>query len=901
MVDLNGLFAREPAQALAHACRLSRYAQRLVQAEPALGDTVMAELQAPFTRAAMENYLHSAPLADEVSLLSSLRSLRKRVMLRLIVRDLNGLADVYEVMHTATALAEVTLNVALENCHQQLRAEHGDATDASGKAQSLLIVGMGKLGGEELNVSSDIDLVFVYAEDGMSNGPRSIDNHQYFILLGKQVIRALHAITSDGFVFRVDMRLRPYGDSGALVSSFDMLEEYFFSQARPWERYAWLKGRVICGDATQAKALDKIVQPFVYRRYLDYGAIDDLRDVHAQIRRAAAQKDAANNIKIGPGGIREIEFIAQVFQLIRGGREQDLQLRPTIATLKQLAQRHIIPVGDVKQLIVYYELLRNVEHRLQYLDDAQTQTLPSKEEDRALIATAMGYADYASFLQHLQTCREAVSRLFDNIFSGDKKTSPTSEKLFALWQGSQTADALPAAFSDAPAVMQRLHLIRASSHYARLPESSRSRLDALVPQMIDAASRYAHPDQTLFRLLDFTEAIDRRAAYLALLSEHPEALERLAKLMAASSWAADYLRQHPILLDELVDTRLLHSPPDWAALKQQLGDQLFGEPDQERRMDALRHFKHTQTFRLLAQDIEGLMTLETLSDHLTALADTVITMSLELCWRELHAKQGEPAEAPHFAVIGYGKLGGKELGYASDLDMIFLYDDTQANAESLYAHLARKLISSLSTLTSAGILYETDLRLRPDGVSGLLVSPFEAFDDYQRKRAWVWEHQALSRARFVTGDTILGEKFEALRKTILMQARDTAALKKEILAMREKMRAQHKETEALIDLKQGRNGIIDVEFIVQYLVLLFAAQHAFLILNKGNIALLHYAGEAGLIPNNLANECANAYREFRRLQHASRLNNEAHPLIARESVKQWTDVVEKLWRQLFDA
>jgi [glutamine synthetase] adenylyltransferase / [glutamine synthetase]-adenylyl-L-tyrosine phosphorylase len=887
------------SNAIEIALRLSRYAKRLVEAEPVLAQELQGQLATPYSFEAMQNFLQVQDLSNQNHLLAGLRNLRKRVMLRLITRDLNGMADVHEVMRAATDLAEITLNCALKNAHLQLKQEYGAALDAQGNEQSLLIVGMGKLGGEELNVSSDIDLVFVYAEDGMTNGARSIDNHQYFTLLGKQVIRALHEITTDGFVFRVDMRLRPYGDSGSLVSSFDTLEEYFYSQARPWERYAWLKGRVVCGDKTQARALDKIVQPFVYRRYLDYGAIADLRDVHAQIRRAAAQKDAANNIKIGPGGIREIEFIAQVFQLIRGGREKDLQLKPTLTTLQQLASRQILPQEEVSQLIDYYKFFRNLEHRLQYLDDAQTQTLPTNEDDRALIAESMGFSDYTKFLSVLNGYRVEVSRHFEIVFGEDKKTNTTTENLSDVWQGTQTGATLPSTFSDPNAVLQRLKLMRESSHYSRLPESSRTRLDLMIPHMIETASRQQQADKTLFRLLDFSEVIDRRAAYLALLSEHPEALERLAKLMAASPWAANYLSQHPILLDELVDTRLLHSPPDWPALRLQIRNALLHETDQEKRMDGLRHFKHTQTFRLLAQDIEGLMSLETLSDHITELADSVIELSLELCWREMQHKNGSDQQQPRFAVIGYGKLGGKELGYASDLDMIFLYDDDQPNAETIYANLARKLISSLSTLTSAGILYETDLRLRPDGVSGLLVSSFAAFDDYQRQRAWVWEHQALTRARFVAGDKGIGEKFEALREKILKQPRKPDELKKEILAMREKMRAQHKETEGFIDIKQGRGGIIDVEFIVQFLVLLHSVQHPFLILNKGNIALLKYCGEAGLIPNELANDCADAYREFRRLQHVSRLNNETNPLVDIGSIKSMTNVVKKLNVEIF--
>ncbi len=898
MVDQSPLCA-SPAACITRAARLSRYVGRLLAAEPGLGADLPRQMASPFSRDEMEQFLRAAVIADEALLAKMLRDLRKRVMLRLITRDLSGMASLAEVVATATCLAEVSLHCALTHCHRWLRAEYGAALDAEGREQHLLIIGMGKLGGAELNVSSDIDLIFAYATDGETGGPRKISNHEFFTLLGKQVIRALHDVKADGFVFRVDMRLRPYGDSGALVSSFDALEEYFITQARPWERYAWLKGRVVCGDAGDAKLLDDIVRPFVFRRYLDYGAIADLRDVHGQIRRAAAARGAKDNIKIGSGGIREIEFIAQVFQLIRGGREKELQLRPTLPTLQLLAQRHILPQDDVLQLIDSYQFLRNLEHRLQYLDDAQTQTLPTSDVDRALIAESMGMADDESFLRTLNTHRQHVSRHFESVFTRTKSSSPTADDLSGLWLDAETHQSFPAAYTDVAAVKGRLSLMRASARYARLPEVSRARLDALIPQLIGVGAHYAPADKTLFHLLDFTEAIDRRAAYLALLSEHPEVLERVAKLMAASPWASHYLRQHPILLDELLDTRLLHSPPDWLALKQKLREELLTETDEEKRLDALRHFKHAQTFRLLAQDLEGLMTLETLSDHLTALADTVIDVSLELCWRELAQKSGNGIDAPRFAVIGYGKLGGKELGYSSDLDMIFLYDDPRADIENQYAALARRFIGSLSTLTSAGMLYETDLRLRPDGVSGLLVSSFEAFEAYQRHRAWVWEHQALTRARYVAGDKALGEKFEALRIDILRQPRDLALLQKEIIIMRDKMRMAHKELEGMLDIKQGRGGIIDVEFMVQYLVLADSRQHTDLTLNKGNIALLKRSGELKLIPMELATNCANAYREFRRLQHASRLNNEANPLIEPAAIKTETDAVKKLWSMLF--
>jgi [glutamine synthetase] adenylyltransferase / [glutamine synthetase]-adenylyl-L-tyrosine phosphorylase len=909
MVDLSSVKKNDISACLATAARLSRYVKRLLDAEPALASEVALHLDQPFSRHEMAGFLQIAAKTTEAELHSALRNLRKRMMLRLITRDLNGWADLAEVVETATALAEITLNLALETCHGWLRAEYGDATDAQGHALPLLIVGMGKLGGGELNVSSDIDLVFAYPEDGMTNGPRSIDNHQYFILLGKQVIRALNDITADGFVFRVDMRLRPYGDSGSLVSSFAMLEEYFFTQARPWERYAWLKGRVVCGsDQPIAQALDALVKPFVYRRYLDYGAIADLREVHGQIRRAAAQKDAANNIKIGPGGIREIEFIAQVFQLIRGGRERDLQLRPTLATLALLGSRKLLPDGVSSQLIDYYQFLRNLEHRLQYLDDAQTQIIPTNEADRALIAESMDFATYDAFNTELNRIRAEVSKHFNAVFSSDKQLKSPG-KLDNLWQdgapGETTEEGAAKqltelGYADPALLLQRLRQMRESSHYSRLPEASRARLDLLVPRLIEAASKQPQPDATLKRLLDFTEAIDRRAAYLALLGEHSEILTRLAKLMGASSWAADYLRQHPILLDELLDTSELHTAPDWPALKQKIRVDLEQEPDAEHRMDKLRHFKHTQTFRLLAQDLEGLMTLETLSDHITELADIVLDLALESCWRELLAKTDDPSPPLHFCIIGYGKLGGKELGYASDLDMIFLYEDDTPGAGELYATLARRIINWLSAYTAAGMLYETDLRLRPDGVSGLLVSSFNGYEDYQRHRAWVWEHQALTRARYVAGDKTLGGKFEALRKSILMQARDAETLKKEIIAMREKMHATHHESADIFDIKHSRGGIVDVEFMVQYLVLAHAREHETLTLNKGNIALLKRCGELGLIPADLALQCADAYREFRRLQHASRLNNETTAMFKPVIVANHIKSAQQLWQWLFE-
>ncbi len=896
----------------------SRFAQRLLTANPELGQELAAD--SPWTREAMQGYLGSQPTDTESRLHAALRKLRQRVMLRLLARDLLGKADLGEVCNTTTALAEVAIRFALAWLAPRMEAQFGTPVTAGGEAQQLIVVGMGKLGGGELNVSSDIDLIFVYPEEGdtraasagTDHAGHSLSNHEFFTRLGRRLIAALTEPTPEGHVFRVDMRLRPWGDSGPLAVSFDALEQYLVSQGREWERYAWIKARALTGGASGSQspdargdrnwsahaALGAIVRPFVYRKYLDFGAFAAMRDLHAQIRAEVVRRELADHVKLGPGGIREIEFIAQAFQLIRGGREADLQARPTLKVLALLAERRLLPPEAAAELAAAYVFLRNLEHRLQYLDDAQTHTLPHDESDRARVAAAMGFGSWDAFATALDAHRERVSLQFGQVFSTQETPR---HALASLWEGEpgdgaeQRLQAL--GFRSPEDIAGRLGAIRASARYADLPATSRSRFDQLVPRLIELSAPRANPDQTLERCLTLIETISRRAAYLALLNEHAHALEKLTELVSASSWASEYLNRHPIVLDELLDARVLAAEPDWNEFCSTLRRQMIDiADDPERQMDLLREAHHAQSFRLLAQDLAGQLTVERLADHLSDLADCMLQVTLELCWKQVRAPH---REFPSFAVIGYGKLGGKELGYASDLDIIFLFDDAHEAAPENYARLAQRINHWLTVRTGSGVLFETDLRLRPDGSAGLMVSSVEAFRRYQRESAWVWEHQALTRARYCAGDATVGALFEETRREILRAPRDHAKLREEVLSMRQKMLEGHPNRSELFDLKHDRGGMVDIEFVVQYLVLAHSNRHAELTANDGNIALLKVAADLGLVPRALSESVRDAYRDYRRRQHVLRLNGARFARVPHADVSAAIEATLALWRSVF--
>ncbi|MEX0961176.1 MAG: bifunctional [glutamate--ammonia ligase]-adenylyl-L-tyrosine phosphorylase/[glutamate--ammonia-ligase] adenylyltransferase [Burkholderiales bacterium] len=876
--------------------RLSRYVRHLVDSGACALDAGL--LDQPFARDQMAQAL-AGPFPGEDALKQALRKLRQAVLLRIIGRDLNGRADLQEVVATVTALAEETISASVGFYFDQFTREYGTPVGATGTPQTLHVIGMGKLGGGELNVSSDVDLIFAYPEDGETGEPRHMENNDFFTRIARKLVAALSELTADGFVFRVDTRLRPYGDSGPLVGSFDMLEEYFYSQGREWERYAWVKARVVAGD--RADELYELASPFVFRRHLDFSALKSLRDLHAQIRAEVNRRDIADNIKLGRGGIREIEFVVQVFQLIRGGREPALRLRPTLAALGRLGRRGLLPEDAVTELRDAYVFLRNLEHRLQYLDDRQTQTLPESEEDRALIAEGMGFADHSGFSAALETHRRAVSRHFDAIFAASRDDAPNrcAEVWLQVIDQDDAAERLhELGYSQPGKLVSRLASLREGHGYRRMSASGQARLDELIPQVIEAAAQYADPRSTLERMLMVIESIGRRESYLALLIEFPQALAALARLASASPWAAEYLARQPVLLDELI-LPPEEAAPDWNKLRAELRTALDGAADNtERQMDLLRNFKHAQTFRLLTFDLAGTLPLETLSDHLSDLASLILAEVLHEAWTGLRARH---REQPKFAVIGYGKLGGKELGYASDLDIIFLYDEDDTAAQETYARLAQRVNTWLTSVTSAGVLYDTDLRLRPNGAAGLLVSSLDAFREYQRTKAWVWEHQALTRARFVAGDAGIGAEFEKTRGEVLRMPRDRKSLKQDVAQMRQKMRDSHPNTSDLFDVKHDPGGIVDVEFAVQYLVLAYASEFGELTGNIGNLALLRLATRLGLLPEEKSEAAHAAYREFRRLQHALRLQGERYARLPHEAVASHTRAVIDLWDWIFET
>ncbi len=926
----------------------SSYYARAIAARPELSERIAAWAEAPITRERIDARLNAliaeygeahgvepiAPIGED-ALRCALRRLRTEVFCAVMERDLGAKAAVAEVTGTMTALAEAAIQRALDVLSADLEALYGEPRAADGNRLTLGVVGMGKLGGHELNVSSDIDLIFVYEDDGETAGGSraAISTQEFFTRLGRRLIGALAEQTADGYVFRVDMRLRPNGDSGPLVCSLGMLEEYFYVQGREWERYAWIKGRLVSeheSDAAKRLAgqLDALVKPFVYRRYLDFGAIGAIRSLHAQIReeaqrRATMRPDKADDIKLGRGGIREIEFSAQVFQLIRGGQDSGFRIRPTLAVLRHAAARGLIAPSVCADLSNAYRFLRELEHRLQYRNDAQTHALPVDADERAKLAASLGFADYAALAAVLEEHRQRVEMQFDRIFADKASVSASGAQSAggtkALRAGEIWSRALEdeagdeqaiarlkaAGFDDANEIYARLSAVRRSARYQGLPERNRERFDKIAARALDAAAAMEPPDKrasTLARMIDLLEAVSRRGAYLALLNEYPAALERVMAVLAGSRWAAGYLIRHPQLLDELLDDESIGSPFDWPVFKTSLRARLAAADGVEQQMDLLRHAHQAEVFRILLIDLAGRLTVEQVSDRLSELADSVLDVTIETVWQQLPRRH---CEVPRFAAIAYGKLGGKELGYASDLDVIFLYDDPDDSASDIYSTFTRRLITWLTTATGAGTLFDIDLRLRPNGESGLLITDLGAFRRYQLREgdaantAWVWEHQALTRARFCAGDEEIGRAFESIRERVLTMPREAGPLAAEIVAMRERVATGHPNRSALFDVKHDRGGMVDIEFIVQYWVLLYAADDPELIRNTGNIALLREVARFGLMSADEAETVGAAYRTYRKLQHQLRLDGMETARVPHERIEPEREAVSKLWQRVF--
>jgi glutamate-ammonia-ligase adenylyltransferase len=811
-------------------------------------------------------------LTDESRPLASrLRDLRTRVMVTLAHRDLNGLAPLDEVFATMTALADECIGAAARESHPE-----------------LIVAALGKLGGEELNVSSDVDLVFLHDS--------STGDVERFARAGREVIALLSDVTAEGQAFRVDMRLRPFGDSGPLVPSLSSLEDYFVTHARPWERYAWLKARVIAGPG---EALPALVQPFVYRRYLDYVMLEQLRDLHARIFETAVRRRKADDIKVGSGGIREIEFAVQLLQMVRGGRDPGLRMTSTRGALSALSARGLIEAPRAKALAEAYAFLRRLEHRLQYYDDQQTQALPRDPDHRALIAESMDCASWDELEIRIEAHRAAVQEAFNALFEMEPQREQ-SAKLVSWLMDPQAApdpdglaeDLKDAGIVDAKPVARRLIEFTRSARYRKLSAVVRAKCEKLLPKVVAAIAVEGGTEDTATRLLSLLEAIDGREAYYSLLLEFPQVLKRAAHLSARSAWAARLLARHPILLDELTRSAASFTATDWTAEAKTLRAECKAlAADLERLLDHLRHFKQRHMLRLTIADIEDEIAVMALSDELSALADTVLGVTMECAAANIGL-----ASVPGFCIVGYGKLGGKELGYGSDLDIIFLYDEATAPPAERLARLAQRVNSWLTSHTAAGVLYETDLRLRPDGASGLLVSSITAFKDYQVKRAWTWEHQALTRARFAAGDSALGARFESLRDEILAAPRERENLFTDIVAMRKKMRGENRGS---TDLKHVAGGVIDLEFSVQALVLAHGPQHPALRENKGNHTLLKRAGDLGLIDKQVAVEAADAYLAMRHRIHRAALNDEETVRLGPDEMSEERAAVTRLWKVVF--
>jgi len=868
-----------------------------------VAQALLGELEAlPLSAKRLKEALHrliDALIAKEPSELEqmalALRYLRCLTVMSLIRRDSSGLASLDEVTHSMTDLAELACTSLLPLAASALAARWGKPLDEQGQIQDLHVLAMGKAGGRELNVSSDLDVVFVCrgrggtARDDGSHGSRASD--EFMHQLARELTGLLTERTAAGFIFRVDTRLRPHGDSGPLVVNLNMLEHYFFGEGREWERFAWLKVRPIAhsGLGSAVKREDDIeqlmstVRPFVFRRYLDFQAIEALRQLHALIRQEVAKADARKrgwDVKLGRGGIREIEFIAQLFQIVRGGRDPGLRAPQTLATLEGLGERGILDAAQARQLASAYCFLRQLEHAIQYREDEQTHRLPDDEAIQAEIAQLLRLP-LVELIEKVQRTRDFVSGVFDSLLAQDK----------APQQDEQQSSKLPSA------VATRFTALSSSGRW----QAARDETHKRIHRLMDRASHEQASEEALIRFVDFLESVLRRPAYLALLDEYPAALKPVLRLLGKARWASQYLLRHPVVLDELLDGQIFE-PMDyelWACQQREVMQtlQINGQADDERRMDHLREAHHAQVFRLLVQDLEGHLSLEHLSDHLSELADQVLGLVIECAWSSLKSRH---RDRPQFAAIAYGKLGGKELGYASDLDLVFVYDDDDAQAAHAYGQLALRISSWMSMQTAAGQLFDVDVRLRPDGISGLAAISLGGLESYLREKAWVWEHQALTRARWCAGDSKLASGFESIRRDMLRASRDPKALAEKVSDMRKRMHAGHPNRSAEFDLKHDAGGMVDIEFMTQYLVLAHSHNHPSLLDNAGNIALLQRAAQAGLIDASLAMDAANAYRRYRSLQHGLRLNEARYARVDPQLVVAESQAVKALWFQVFD-
>jgi [glutamine synthetase] adenylyltransferase / [glutamine synthetase]-adenylyl-L-tyrosine phosphorylase len=878
-----------------------------------------------------ESRAAAAPTAAEAQRI--LREWRRREMLRIGWREIAGRAEVRETLHALSDLADACIRAAAAAARLHLQSVFGVPRDATANEVPLMVLGMGKLGGRELNFSSDIDLVFLFSQAGQTDGPREIENEEYFNRLGRELIRLLDARTEDGFVFRVDMRLRPFGDSGPLVVSLASLEDYLQQHGRDWERYAWIKARPIVGAEPFAAATQEFVRPFVYRRYLDFGVIESLRDMKALIAREVSRRELDQHLKLGRGGIREIEFIVQSQQLVRGGSDRRLQNASLLDVMPLLAGSKLMSAADVAELTDAYLLLREAENAVQLIRDEQTHSLPAAELDRARLSVIMGLPDWGAAAARIDAARERVARQFDALLSGGpegqrgSEAQQRGEDAGASWLASEEANigeelersGFPG--GEIAAVAATLQAYRQSASYRRLDAAGQRRLHVILDRLLKAAAQRPSPAEVVQRVLRVLEAIGTRSSYFALLKEQSAALDRLIDVCAISGFLSRQIADFPLLLDELIDAKAFDELPSRPRFVLELAARTERLPadDPERQVEALRQFQKVAVFTVALADLTGRLPLMKVSDRLTDIAELIVQCCMDLAWQQMTEIYGVPhcgdQEADlrevRVAVAGYGKLGGLELGYGSDLDLVFLHDssgeiqhtrgDRPLDNGIFFLRLGQRIVHLLTMHSAAGRLYEVDMRLRPNGKGGFLMTGIDAFERYQRQDAWTWEHQALLRARPVAGDANLRSAFEAARRRVLTAAVHRDTLRADVMEMRMRMRRELSKAGAgQFDIKQDAGGIADIEFLVQYWVLAAADRHPELLTYTDNIRQLEGLAAVGVLPPATAQWLTDAYIGYRTVLHHISLEGQGERVVEAAPYAGTRARVTEIWRDTFE-
>lgn len=859
------------------------------------------------------------------SLMQVLRVQRQREMLRIAWRDLDGIATLDQVLCELSDFAEAMVSVTLDHLYNKAIQVMGTPMSAEGIPQTLLVLGMGKLGGHELNFSSDIDLIFCYAEEGHTEGGRRLGNHEFFLRLARQLVNVLNKTTQEGFVFRVDTRLRPYGESGPLVMSFSAMEQYYQSQGRYWERYAMIKARAIAGTKTDIDDLESMLRPFVYRRYLDYSAFESIREMKSMIEAEVKRKGIQDNVKLGRGGIREIEFIGQTFQLLRGGRDVMLQIRGIMDVLSLLAEMKLLTLDEVDQLKQAYHFLRRLENRIQMDRDQQVHNLPVDEVGRQKLSLAMGVEHWDELSEQIKIHRENVDTIFQSIISNENETEENTAEaitLKAYWLNASISDDLmqwleDQGFSNVSKVLQQLDGFRKSAQVKTLSEVASERLLNLLSKLLVQITTFPEPQVLLERILEILNSVAGRRVYINLLLEYHEARTQMLSLCAASSWFVKQLVANPILLDELLDARELYQSKTHDALTEEL-DYLISsveEGDLEHIMDRMRQFKNTQVMKVAVLDVNQVLAVTDVGETLSNIAEVILVKALQQAWSDMSKKYGCPVcnidgnpFSPEMAIVAYGKLGGEELGYSSDLDIVFLHSSEGekqcTNGEKVidnstfFSRVAQRVLHILGTRTYSGNLYEPDIRLRPEGRAGLMVSSLEAFERYQGGKAWIWEHQALIRARIVAGSDHVRQEFDRIRRSVLAVQREKSGLCQAVADMREKMRSHLADRDSNgFDIKQGAGGIVDIEFIVQAGVLMNAKDNPELLDTTSTLVYLERLVDCGWLEAKESGYLSAAYKEYRNQVNRKALLVERSEQ-ANEVMQTYSEQVTGVWKRL---